>query len=143
MRIQSKGKAEMSTNRVSQFEGLRRGNGRLLERALVVVRCVEWPALVVAGRANVKQPALVVVGRAVVEKRALVVVGRSHHHLPASAAAVALHRNTMGGPPLVWYLVIPKRGYFSATRGSTLAPSVRLSGWRAAGPSVSWQPQSA
>ena len=59
MRIQSKGKAEMSTNRVSQFEGLRRGNGRLLERALVVVRCVEWPALVVVGRVNVEQSGLV------------------------------------------------------------------------------------
>ena len=72
MRIQSKGKAEMSTNRVSQFEGLRRGNGRLLERALAVVRCVEWPALVVAGRADVKQPALVVVGRVNLEQSGLV-----------------------------------------------------------------------
>ena len=49
----------MSTNRVSQFEGLWQGE-RLLERALVVVRCVDWPALVVAARAHVKQPALVV-----------------------------------------------------------------------------------
>ena len=72
MRIQSKGKAEMSTNRVSQFEGLRRGNGRLLERALVVVLCVEWPALVVAGRADVKQPALVVGGRVNLEQSGLV-----------------------------------------------------------------------
>ena len=59
MRTQSKSKAEMSTNRVSQFEGLRRGNDRLLERALVVVRCVEWPALVVVGRVNVEQSGLV------------------------------------------------------------------------------------
>ena len=51
----------MSTDRVSQFEGLRRGNEGLLERALVVVRCAK--SLVVGGRADVKQPALVFVGR--------------------------------------------------------------------------------
>jgi len=54
----------LSTNRVSQFEGLQRGNDMLLERALVVVR--------VAGRANVKQSALVVVGRVDVEQSGLV-----------------------------------------------------------------------
>ena len=37
-------------------------NDRLAERALVVHRC-EWLALVVAGRAHVKQPALVVAER--------------------------------------------------------------------------------
>ena len=34
----------------------------------VVVQCVEWPALVVAGRADVKQPVLVVLGRADVKE---------------------------------------------------------------------------
>ena len=55
------------TNRLSLLEGLRRGNDRLVGRALVVVRC-EWLALVVAVRADVKQPALVVVGRVDVEQ---------------------------------------------------------------------------
>ena len=55
-------------NRLSLFEGLRRGNDRLVGRALVVVRC-EWLALVViVRRADVKQPALVVVGRVDVEQ---------------------------------------------------------------------------
>ena len=62
----------MATNRVSELEGLRRGNDRLAERALAVVRRVELLALVVAGRANVKQPALVVVGRVDVEPSGLV-----------------------------------------------------------------------
>ena len=53
----------LSTNRVSLFEGLRRGNDGLVGRALVVVLCVERPTLVVGGRADVKQPALVFVGR--------------------------------------------------------------------------------
>ena len=59
---------EVYTNRLSLFEGLRRGNDRLVGRALlVVVRC-EWLALLVAVRADVKQPALVVVGRVDVEQ---------------------------------------------------------------------------
>ena len=44
-------------------KGLRGGNDGLVGRALVVVRCVELPTRVVAGRADIKQPALVFVGR--------------------------------------------------------------------------------
>ena len=57
----------MCTNRVSQFEARRRSNDSLVGRALVVVRC-KWLAMVVAGRADVKQPALVVVGRVDIEQ---------------------------------------------------------------------------
>ena len=58
---------EIHTNRLSQFEGLRRGNDRLVGRAPVVVRC-KWLALIVAVRADVKQRALIVVGRVDVEQ---------------------------------------------------------------------------
>ena len=57
---QENGASDAYTNR---GRGLRRGNDGLVGRALVVVRCVEWPTLVVAGGADITQPELVFVGR--------------------------------------------------------------------------------
>ena len=60
MNTQGNGASDADTNR---GKGLRGGNDGLVGRALVVVRCVEWPTLVVAGGADIKQPAPVFVGR--------------------------------------------------------------------------------
>ena len=73
---------EVETSWPRGRRGLRRSNGSLLGRAKLVVRCVDWRALVVAWRIDVKQPALIV-GRVNVETSGLVdCVGPAGDALP-------------------------------------------------------------